>query len=215
MATLGVQSFVNIEVGTPEHLTSYRKIAIASWRHPRDPSTYSWVDLPVEAFEKFLEKVECETKPTLTHFVALGLERGLIPLSPYTRCPIIIGIGKPREAPVVRDGELQVERVVNISMTFDHRYADGAQGALVMRRFEKNLRQSRRLSGCICRRLICTYFGMVPPFLRSPSTSRGNNQCDVLTAVSKSHGSRFHHDADKLKWEAMRASAVKSPQATQ
>jgi hypothetical protein len=123
---------VNIEVGTSEHLTSYRKIAIASWRHPRDPSTYSWVDLPVEAFEKFLEKVECETKPTLTHFVALGLERGLIPLSPYTRCPIIIGIGKPREAPVVRDGELQVERVVNISMTFDHRYADGAQGALVM-----------------------------------------------------------------------------------
>ncbi|MCH1407619.1 MAG: 2-oxo acid dehydrogenase subunit E2 [Verrucomicrobiales bacterium] len=68
---------------------------------------------------------------------ALGLERGLIPLSPYTRCPIIIGIGKPREAPVVRDGELRVERVVNISMTFDHSYADGTQGALVMRRLEK------------------------------------------------------------------------------
>ncbi|MDA9922638.1 hypothetical protein N9406_06305 [Verrucomicrobiales bacterium] len=97
---------MNIEVGTPEHLTSYRKIAIASWKHPRDPSTCSWVDLPVEAFEKFLEKLECETKPTLTHFVALELERGLIPLSPHMRCPIIIGIGKPREEPVVRDGEL-------------------------------------------------------------------------------------------------------------
>lgn len=260
---------MNIEVGTPEPLTSYRKIAIASWRHPRDPSTYSWVDLPVGAVEEFLAKVGGEIKPTLTHFVALvmadcvrrqsdfnrflragklyprlstdafittlirdkkgkdlsgfvlrdilsmpiaevakksaekadrlkrgedpvmesvrkrveflpsfllkpifavqeffayrlnlnptwigmpkdrfgsfmvsnigalGLERGLIPLSPYTRCPIIIGIGKPREAPVVRDGEIRVERVVTISLTFDHRYADGAQGALVMRRFEK------------------------------------------------------------------------------
>lgn len=260
---------MNIEVGTPEPLTSYRKIAIASWRHPRDPSTYSWVDLPVGAVEAFLAKVGGEIKPTLTHFVALvmadcvrrqsdfnrflragklyprlstdafittlirdkkgkdlsgfvlrdilsmpiaevakksaekadrlkrgedpvmesvrkrveflpsfllkpifavqeffayrlnlnptwigmpkdrfgsfmvsnigalGLERGLIPLSPYTRCPIIIGIGKPREAPVVRDGEIRVERVVTISLTFDHRYADGAQGALVMRRFEK------------------------------------------------------------------------------
>ena len=260
---------MNIEVGTPEPLTSYRKIAIASWRHPRDPSTYSWVDLPVGAVEEFLAKVGGEIKPTLTHFVALvmadcvrrqsdfnrflragklyprlstdafittlirdkkgkdlsgfvlrdilsmpiaevakrsaeeadklkrgedpemdsvrrrveflpsfllkpifavqeffayrlnlnptwigmpkdrfgsfmvsnigalGLERGLIPLSPYTRCPIIIGIGKPREAPVVRDGEVCVERVVTISLTFDHRYADGAQGALVMRRFEK------------------------------------------------------------------------------
>lgn len=260
---------MNIEVGPPQELTSYRKIAIASWRHPRDPSTYSWIDLPVEAVEEFLAKSEAETKPTLTHFVALvmadcirrqpdfdrflragnlhprlstdafittllrdakgkdlsgfvvrdilslsleevakrsaeeaeklkqgedaemaavrrrveaipswllkpifavqeffayrlnrdptwigmpkdrfgsfmvsnigalGLDRGLIPLSPYTRCPVIIGIGKPREEPVVRDGEVVPGRVVTISMTFDHRYADGAQGALVLRRFQK------------------------------------------------------------------------------
>ena len=61
----------------------------------------------------------------------------MIPLSPYTRCPIILGLGKPREEPVVRDGQVKVGKVFSLSITFDHRYADGAQGALVMRRFQK------------------------------------------------------------------------------
>lgn len=260
---------MNIEVHPPDRLTSYRKIAIASWRHPRDPTTYSWVDLPVSAAEKFLQSVDAKVKPTLTHFVAmvlgdclnrqpefnrllrmgrlhprkttdafittllrkpegkdlsgfrigditsksimevaeesaaaaeqlrkgedremeavarridkvsarilrvilavqeffayrlnwnsswlgmpkdrfgsfmisnvgaLGLDRALIPLSPYTRCPVIIGLGRVREEAVVRDGEIAAERVITMSMTFDHRYADGAQGAMVMRRFQK------------------------------------------------------------------------------
>ncbi|MEM9015900.1 MAG: 2-oxo acid dehydrogenase subunit E2 [Verrucomicrobiota bacterium] len=260
---------MNIEVGPEDELTSYRKIAIGSWRHPRDPSTYSWIDLPVEAAEAFLTSIESEVKPTLTHFVALimadclkrqtefnrflrggklyprlstdafittmlrgpkgkdlsgfvirhvtgmtlkeiarhsadeaeklrkgedeemntvqrriervpgswlrwilavqeffayrlnwnsqligmpkdrfgsfilsnigalGLDRALIPLSPYTRCPIILGLGKPREDAVVRDGEIRAERVVTLTMTFDHRFADGAQGAILLRRFQK------------------------------------------------------------------------------
>jgi pyruvate dehydrogenase E2 component (dihydrolipoamide acetyltransferase) len=260
---------MNIEVGSADSLTTYRKIAIASWRHPRDPTTYSWIDLPVETAEKFLNSFEAEIAPTLTHFVALimgdcvnrqpefnrflkggrlhprkstdafittllrnkkgndlsgfvlrnvtemslvdaaansaketerlrkgedkemvavqrkielmpsilmrpvmalqelvgyrlnwnpkwvgmpkdrfgsfiisnigalGLERGLIPLSPYSRCPIIIGLGKPREEPVARNGQVRVERVITMSMTFDHRFADGIQGAMVLRRFQK------------------------------------------------------------------------------
>jgi pyruvate dehydrogenase E2 component (dihydrolipoamide acetyltransferase) len=260
---------MNIEVGPPDELTSYRKIAIASWRHPRDPTTYGWIDVPVEAAESFLKSYDSEVSPTLTHFLALaladcvkrqpefdrflragklyprlstdafittmlrskkgkdlsgfvirgitgktlaevakesadeanklrkgedaemeavqrranlipaellrvamwfqeliayrlnlnptgvgmpkdrfgsfiisnigalGLEKAFIPLSPYTRCPIIVGLGKPREEPIVRDGEIVPARVVTISLTFDHRFADGAQGALVLRRLQK------------------------------------------------------------------------------
>ena len=260
---------MNIEVGPADHLTSYRKIAIASWRHPRDPSTYSWMDFPIEEAEKFLASRSTDIPATMTHFVALaladcfrkqpefdrlisfgrvyprkstdafittllrdkkgkdltgfvlrdinkmslsevaaqsareteklrkgedpemesvkkkvgflpaailrvvfaiqefvaytlnqdprilgmpkdrfgsfmisnigalGLERGLIPLSPYSRCPVIIGLGKPREAPVVREGEIVVAKVMTVSMTFDHRIADGVQGAFVLRRLEK------------------------------------------------------------------------------
>jgi pyruvate/2-oxoglutarate dehydrogenase complex dihydrolipoamide acyltransferase (E2) component len=252
-----------------QNLTSYRKIAIASWNHPRDPSTYSWLDLPIEAAEAFLKEYKEKPRPTLTHYIAkivtycllkhpelnhllragnlyhrartdafittllkreggydlsgftlhdvphrslaelavlseqavqelrddtdpttkrteavvhalpawllrlvmgaqsffqytlnvslrafgipddrfgsvmisnfgvLGIENALVPLSPYCRCPLIMGIGRPRQIPVVRDGQVVAAECVTISFTFDHRYADGAHGAQMMRLFQK------------------------------------------------------------------------------
>ena len=259
----------HIPLGARQVLTTYRKIAIASWRHPRDPSTYSWLDLPVEEAEAFLKAYSSGTKPSLTHFVAaivancleehpdlnhllrarnlyrraqtdifittllstpagkdlsgfvirdvpamslgsvahhseeavgrlrrgedaetqrineitakmpvwllrltmaledfahytlnvslrrfglpddrfgsaiisnfgiLGIENALIPLSPYCRCPLIVGMGRPRPMPVVRNGTVVVAECITISFTFDHRYADGVHGGLMMRRFQK------------------------------------------------------------------------------
>jgi pyruvate/2-oxoglutarate dehydrogenase complex dihydrolipoamide acyltransferase (E2) component len=259
----------HIPLGARQVLTTYRKIAIASWRHPRDPSTYSWLDLPVEEAEAFLKAYPSKTRPSLTHFVAaivancleehpdlnhllrarnlyrrthtdifittllntpvgkdlsgfvirdvpamtlgnvashseeavgrlrrgedtetqrinaitarmpvwllrltmavedfahytlnvslrrfglpddrfgsaiisnfgvLGIENALIPLSPYCRCPLIVGMGRPRPMPVVRNGAVVVAECITISFTFDHRYADGVHGGLMMRRFQK------------------------------------------------------------------------------
>jgi len=59
----------HIPLGAKQRLTSYRKIAIAAWRHPRDPSTYSWLDLPVAPAEAFLKAYESDTKPSLTHYI--------------------------------------------------------------------------------------------------------------------------------------------------
>jgi pyruvate dehydrogenase E2 component (dihydrolipoamide acetyltransferase) len=73
----------------------------------------------------------------VTNIGALGIDNALIPLSPYSRCAMIIGVGKPREAPVVENGDVVAGTCVTISFTFDHRYADGAHGAHVLRRFEK------------------------------------------------------------------------------
>ncbi|MCK5849944.1 MAG: 2-oxo acid dehydrogenase subunit E2 [Kiritimatiellae bacterium] len=260
---------MNIDLGEKQVLTSYRKIAIASWRHPRDPNTYAMLDLPVEAAMEFIRTYPSETPLTLTHFVtkivahcldkyselnhvlrmgnlykrkqidifittllrgskgkdlsgfvirnanlktitevadisksraedlrhnrdkenikvqqivnplpsfllrpllliqeflqftlniaipslgmpkdrfgsamitnigALGIENAFIPLSPYARCPLIIGIGKPRKIPVVQDDKIIVGNSVIITLTFDHRYADGAHGSHLMRRFKK------------------------------------------------------------------------------
>ena len=259
----------HIPLGARQVLTTYRKIAIASWRHPRDPSTYSWFDLPVEDAEAFLKAYPGQTRPSLTHFVAaivancleehpdlnhllrarnlyrrsqtdifittllntargkdlsgfvirdvpgqslgtvaalsesavgrlrrgedtetqrinaitakmpvwllrltmaledfahytlnvslrwfglpddrfgsaiisnfgvLGIENALIPLSPYCRCPLIVGMGRPRPMPIVRNGAVVVAECITISFTFDHRYADGVHGGLMMRRFQK------------------------------------------------------------------------------
>ena len=259
----------NIQFADHQALTTYRKISIASWKHPRDPQVYASIDLPMEAADAFLDSFSETPKPTLTHYVAsilahcfekypqfnhvlrggslvqrrdidvfittlvknaggkdlsgfvirdvpgiglkevarqstdgvarlrkgddpdmrsvqrmvrsmpawllrivlriqdffqhtlnwdlswtgiprdpvgsviitnigaLGLESAFIPLSPYTRCPVIVGIGKAREAPVVREGDVVVGKVVTITFTFDHRHADGAHGAQVVRRFAK------------------------------------------------------------------------------
>ncbi len=259
----------NIPLLGRQQLTTYRKISIASWDHPRDPSTYGSVDVPVEKVLSFLEERSKDVRITLTHFVAkaianclekypqlnhllrldqlyerartdvfittlvrgdegkdlsgfvlrdtpklsledvaelcsdrvdslqqendraarreqkwiralptfllrpmlrardfvvhtlnlsaaklglardrfgsvmisnigaLGIDQALIPLSPYSRCPLILGVGRVREAPVVRDGQVVVGRIATITFTYDHRYADGAHGAQIIRRFQK------------------------------------------------------------------------------
>jgi pyruvate dehydrogenase E2 component (dihydrolipoamide acetyltransferase) len=91
--------------------------------------TLNWdprfVGLPKDAFGSFM----------ISNVGALGLEHGLIPLSPYSRVPLIVGIGKPRMMAVVRSGEIVAEEMVRISFTFDHRIADGIHGAIVLKKF--------------------------------------------------------------------------------
>ena len=259
----------HIPLREKQALTTYRKIAIASWQRPRDPSTYCWLDLPVEEAEAFLKAYPADTRPSLTHFVGkivancleehtalnhllrqdnlyrrartdvfittllntasgkdlsgfvvrdvpgrslgevaqlsgtacallrrgddpetrridaltarlpvwllrltmawedfvhftlnmslrrfglpddrfgsvmisnfgvLGIDNALVPLSPYCRCPLIIGMGHPRAMPIIRDGQIVAAECITISFTFDHRYADGAHGGLLLRRFQK------------------------------------------------------------------------------
>jgi pyruvate dehydrogenase E2 component (dihydrolipoamide acetyltransferase) len=260
----------NIIYRKPQHLTSYRRVAIASWRHPRDPSTYTTLELPTDSILETLANIEHDPKPTLTHYItrvvaltlsektalnhvlrfgrlyerkhssvfistlvrspkgkdlsgflipeantksickiatecqqktralrdgsdgqlganqallaklpvfvirpllaimdtlqvalnisfkrfgipddpfgsvmltnigALGIDNALVPISPYTRCPLIMSVGKPCDTPVAENGEVVVRKCVKIGFTFDHRYADGGHGALFLRRFQKH-----------------------------------------------------------------------------
>lgn len=259
----------HLRLGGKQPLTTYRKISIASWNHPRDPSTYGWCDLPTEAAKAFLKSHGGRPAPSLTHYVAkiiayclerhpdlnhllragnlyrrastdvfittllktqagadlsgftlhdvprrtlgelvqlsreaveglrrgddpltrqtdavvrslptwvlrgvlriqsffhytlnrslravgipddrfgsaiitnygvLGIDYALVPLSPYSRCPLIVGIGHERLVPLVRDGQVVPAGCVTLTFTFDHRYADGFHGAQMMRTFQK------------------------------------------------------------------------------
>ena len=268
----------NILLSDAQRLSTYRKISIASWRHPRDPSTYSVLEIPIDATLAYLDGIHSTPSPTLTHFTAmvlshcleqypqlnhvlrrgtlyprnnvdafittlvrtehgkdlsgfivrdlpsksltelaavcdseakqlwknentdlqraqwtvgkmsmrilraflalqdfllytvnvsmarfgiprdgfgsfmisnigaLGIDNALIPLSPYCRCPLIIGVGKPHDAPIVRDGAVVVGKTVTITVTFDHRHADGAHTGLMLRRFKKIFRDPEAYS---------------------------------------------------------------------
>ncbi len=64
---------------------------------------------------------------TLTNFGALGGIYG----TPIINHPevAILGVGKIKEMPVVRNGRMVVRKILPLSLSFDHRVVDGAEGA--------------------------------------------------------------------------------------
>ena len=71
----------------------------------------------------------------------LGLQRGFAPLFPNSRCPMLVAIGKIEEAPIVKDGELAVGKILPVCVTLDHRLIDGVGASkmfkAVLEYFEK------------------------------------------------------------------------------
>ena len=76
---------------------------------------------------------------TITNIGALG-GTGAIPIINYPEVAIL-GVARAREEPVVLDGKIVPRTLLPISLTFDHRVADGADGArfaaAIVRRLER------------------------------------------------------------------------------
>ena len=75
---------------------------------------------------------------TVTNIGALG-GTGAIPIINYPEVAIL-GVARGREEPVVRNGQIVVRMMLPVTLTFDHRVADGADGArfaqAIIRRLE-------------------------------------------------------------------------------
>ena len=71
---------------------------------------------------------------------SLGREGGL-GATPIINHPevSILGVHKAREMPVVRNGEIVVRRIMNLSSAFDHRVVDGADGASLIQHLKRML----------------------------------------------------------------------------
>ena len=69
----------------------------------------------------------------ITNIGSLGLDIAYPPLAPYSRVPLVVALGAVREAPVVEGGRLVVGKLMNVSVTFDHRFIDGAHAAAMAR----------------------------------------------------------------------------------
>jgi pyruvate dehydrogenase E2 component (dihydrolipoyllysine-residue acetyltransferase) len=64
---------------------------------------------------------------TITNLGALG-GTGAIPIINYPEVAIL-GVARAREEPIVRDGQIVPRLMLPLTLTFDHRVADGADGA--------------------------------------------------------------------------------------
>ena len=71
---------------------------------------------------------------------SLGKEGGL-GATPIINHPevSILGVHKAREMPVVRNGQIVVRRIMNLSSAFDHRVVDGADGAALIQHLRRML----------------------------------------------------------------------------
>jgi pyruvate/2-oxoglutarate dehydrogenase complex dihydrolipoamide acyltransferase (E2) component len=65
----------------------------------------------------------------ITNIGSLGLDIAYPPLVPYSRVPILLAVGTVHDAPVVDGGSLAIGKIMNLSVTFDHRFIDGVHAA--------------------------------------------------------------------------------------
>jgi pyruvate/2-oxoglutarate dehydrogenase complex dihydrolipoamide acyltransferase (E2) component len=84
---------------------------------------------------------------TITNVGAVG---GLF-ATPIINLPevAILGLHKIAKRPVVRDGKVEVRDTTYLSLTFDHRVADGAYAARFTTRMIETLQETRKLLGAV------------------------------------------------------------------
>jgi pyruvate dehydrogenase E2 component (dihydrolipoamide acetyltransferase) len=82
---------------------------------------------------------------TITNIGALG-GTGAIPIINYPEVAIL-GVARGRHEPVVRDGRIEPRLLLPLSLTFDHRVADGADGARFATSIIRRLERPERLLG--------------------------------------------------------------------
>jgi len=70
----------------------------------------------------------------------LGAIGGIV-TTPVINAPetSIVGVNKLQERPVVKEGEIVVRKMMNLSSSFDHRIVDGYDGALLVQALKRLL----------------------------------------------------------------------------
>lgn len=72
----------------------------------------------------------------VTSVGSLGIPSGFAPLSPPSRVPIIVCVGAVTDRPWVVDGQVMVRPILDLSISFDHRFIDGLSGARMAEYFQ-------------------------------------------------------------------------------
>lgn len=69
----------------------------------------------------------------LTNVGIFGLDEAFAPHTPFARVPVLVLMGAIHDGVVARDGEPTVRPLLTLTATIDHRFMDGAQGAVLAR----------------------------------------------------------------------------------
>jgi pyruvate dehydrogenase E2 component (dihydrolipoamide acetyltransferase) len=80
----------------------------------------------------------------VTNVGTFGLAQALAPLVPFSRTPLIVLVGEVTERPVAEGGRVVVRPMVNLGVTFDHRFMDGFHGGAMLQLFRAYLEDPAR-----------------------------------------------------------------------
>lgn len=83
----------------------------------------------------------------ITSVGVFGLDEGFAPFTPFAHVPLLVLIGAVRDMPWVVDGSIQVRPLITVTATIDHRYMDGAQGAVLAKTMRELFANPWQLSG--------------------------------------------------------------------
>jgi pyruvate/2-oxoglutarate dehydrogenase complex dihydrolipoamide acyltransferase (E2) component len=65
----------------------------------------------------------------VTSLGMLGVKTAFAPIFPIAHCPLLVLVGALEDKPVVREGELAIGRILNLTASMDHRMIDGFQAS--------------------------------------------------------------------------------------
>jgi len=71
----------------------------------------------------------------VTNVGTFGLAQAHAPLVPFSRTPMVVLVGEVQEKPVAEAGRVVVRPIMNLGVTFDHRFMDGYQGGAMVQLF--------------------------------------------------------------------------------
>ena len=102
-------------------LSSWRRLSLAAWDRPRDPTVYGWLELDVSRALPYLEELErsSHVKVTLTHLVGKAVALAI------ADCPEVNGI--------VRRGQVYLRESVDVFFQVAYEHGGNLSGAKVSR----------------------------------------------------------------------------------
>jgi pyruvate dehydrogenase E2 component (dihydrolipoamide acetyltransferase) len=75
----------------------------------------------------------------VTNVGSFGIAQAFAPLVPFSRTPIVVLVGEVLDKPVVENGRVVVRPMMNLGVTFDHRFMDGWHGGAMVQLFRAYL----------------------------------------------------------------------------
>jgi len=154
----------NIDFGRPMRASSWRKVAIGTWRSAGDPSVYAVVDLDAGPALAYLDQLKAQTgvKLTLTHFVGRAIAE-VLGRHPDINCMLRFGRLYPRKTVDVFFQVASDTKGVDLSgMTI--RRANEKSMAEIAQEMQKNVKEIREKGDPGFRKMKKTMGGL-PGFL--------------------------------------------------